>query len=134
MNQTPSDTGSSRDQLSAASSPKYAAVNDPRLNAQSKPVVASNNAEQYTLQLMASGKMSDVQSYISAHNLSGKAQYYQTALNGKPWYMVTYGQYPTQAQAQAALQQLPANLQHHQPWVKSFATIQQEVKSGRVVA
>lgn len=130
-------------------SPVKMAISDPRLSNQAKPVIASMTqpqplsdqqarpaiaAQSYTMQLMASANITDVKSFISAHNLGSKAQYFRTEMDGKPWYMVTYGQYPTQAKAESALKQLPQDLQRHNPWVKSFATVQKEVRTQRVMA
>jgi len=121
------------------------AIHDPRLSSNAQPVVATaapqvptnntaaNTNNGYTVQLMASDKLSDVKDYIAAHQLDGKANYYQTQLNGKPWYMLTYGQYPTETQAEAALQNMPINLQHHHPWVKSVTIVQQEVQLQKVI-
>ena len=123
-------------------------VSDPRLSSNSDPVaatesknktaapmkVASNNSGAYTIQLMGSDKLNDVKTFTAAHHLSDSAHYYRTQLNGKSWYMLTYGQYPTAMQAEAALQKLPGNLQNHHPWVKSFATVQKEVQMQKITA
>lgn len=126
-------------------------VHDPRLSTGAKPVVAAmNNSESapaaapavanaspqqgYTVQLMASAKLSDVKDYIVAHHLEGKANYFETKLDGKPWYMLTYGNYSTVQKAQLALQDLPQNMQNHHPWVKSTALVEKEVQQQKVIA
>ncbi|EKD77138.1 MAG: hypothetical protein ACD_42C00469G0002 [uncultured bacterium] len=88
----------------------------------------------FTVQLMASNKLSDAKEFIAAHHLGDKAQYFETALNGKPWYMVTYGNYATEQEALAALNHLPLDLKRHQPWVKSVATVEKEVRLKKVIA
>lgn len=119
--------------------------------ASTQPMMAANNAGEsvnpsenvarvaqheggYTVQLLASAKQSDIIDYISAHHLGTKAHAYETHLNGKPWYMLTYGHYQSERQAHMALRELPADMQHHQPWVKSFATVEKEVMTQKVVA
>lgn len=131
-------------------------INDPRLSSHSHPVVASitkdaaatatspavttpvkvasNTQGEYTIQLMGSDQLSDVKAFTSAHHLGNKAHYYRTQMHGKSWYMLTYGQYPTATQAEAALQKLPENLQNHHPWVKAFATVQKEVQMQKLNA
>lgn len=88
----------------------------------------------YTLQLLGSADVNDIKTYISAHHLGTKAHYYRTEYQGKTWYMLTYGHYSTEQNAKMALRELPASLQHHQPWVKSLATLEKEVSLQKVVA
>lgn len=117
-------------------------INDPRLASNAHPVVASyapakvalNTTEKYTIQLMGSDRLSDVKAFTAAHHLGNKTHYYRTQLNGKSWYMLTYGQYSTAKQAEAALRGLPDNLQNHHPWVKAFATVQKEVRMQKITA
>ena len=87
----------------------------------------------YTMQLMASNHLSDVKAFMAQHNLNNKAQYHVTERDGQPRYIVTYGNYQTQDEAVAALQQLPPDLQANHPWVKSFASVQQETQGSRVI-
>lgn len=98
--------------------------------------VAMANTQQagFTVQLMASSEMSDVKSFAAAHHLGSNAHYYQTALNGKPWYMLTYGHYETRQDALVAMQALPKSDDVNHPWVKSLATIDKEVALKKVVA
>ncbi|HLB56908.1 MAG TPA: SPOR domain-containing protein [Coxiellaceae bacterium] len=151
-------------ETTAAASPPIAqehhAISDPRLSPNAKPRIASaqpkSNAsadmsvlipsspqqtnptvatnQKYTVQLLASNKLSDLKSFVAVHNLGNKAAYFETKLDGKPWFMLTYGQYNSAVQAELALQNLPKSLQHHQPWVKSLAIVHQEVKQQKVIA
>lgn len=129
-------------------------IHDPRLLSSSQPVVASaskevsaantaanapvkvasNNKGEYTIQLMGSDQLNDVKAFTASHHLGNQAHYYRTQLNGKSWYMLTYGQYSTAMQAEAALKKLPEDLQNHHPWVKAFATVQKEVQMQKVTA
>lgn len=89
----------------------------------------------YTLQLMASANPNDLKDYMAAHRITASnTRTYKTMYEGKSWYMLTYGAYSSESKAHLALQELPSNLQRHQPWVKSFATIQKEVAEQKVVA
>lgn len=124
---------------------KYHAINDPRLMSDAKPEVAAMNAsgqtsmnstsataQSYTIQLLASDKVNDITSYVLDHKLGHTAQYYRTEMHGKPWYMLTYGRYSSEQHAHFALTQLPQDLTRHHPWVKSFATVQKEVRTQEV--
>lgn len=97
-------------------------------------VKIAKNDKGYTLQLLASANASDIKNYVTAHHLGSKAESYRTEYQGKSWFMLTYGHYNTAHDAELALHELPANLQHHQPWVKSVATIEKEVNLQKVVA
>lgn len=101
------------------------------ITAQASAPAGSNG---YTLQLLASADLGDIKNYTHAHHLAAGSHYYQTEYQGKPWYMLTYGHYDNAQAAHTALRELPNNLQHHQPWVKSMATIEKEVTLQKVVA
>lgn len=88
----------------------------------------------FTVQLMASNKLSDIKTFIADNQLGQKAQYFRTAMDGQPLYLLTYGKYQTEAEANAALSRLPANLKQHQPWVKSFAVVNEEVRMQKIMS
>lgn len=96
--------------------------------------VASDDRGDFTMQLMASDKLSDLKTFSANNNLGSQASYYRTSLHGKPWYMLTYGRYSSEKQAISALTQLPNNLKSYHPWVKSFATVEEEVRQNKVIA
>jgi septal ring-binding cell division protein DamX len=106
----------------------------PKMEKASDTQIASNDEGNFTMQLMASDKMSDLKAFAAGHQLSGKVSYYRTELHGKPWYMLTYGKYNSEKQATTALAQLPSDLKSYHPWVKSFATVEEEVRLNKVIA
>lgn len=120
-------------------------LTDPRLASNAPPIVgtpsrsdnvklASVKSSDYTMQLMASNKLGDLKAFIAQNNLGKAAHYYETKMNGKPWYMLTYGDYHTEAQAQLAMQQLPKAAQDNHPWVKPLAIVKKEVRDQKVIA
>lgn len=112
-------------------------VSDPRLTHNAKPIVANQLAtastKGYTIQLMGSHDLKSINHFISAYNVQKQAHYYRTKLNGKPWYLLTFGNYETAQQAHNALSKLPKAMKQSQPWVKSMASIHREVKRQKVV-
>lgn len=129
---------------SDVSQPKTPEV-DPRLSSNAKPIVASaikpqsqavsaNDQNGFTVQLMASNRLGDIKAFIVEHKLKNKAHYFETTFKGKPWYMLTYGKYPTEQAALATLKNLPMNLKKQGPWVKSFTTIEKEIQLQKVIA
>ena len=124
---------------------------DPRLSSHAKPLTtsaevesakyygergmqAAQNNQTYTIQLLGSNHLSDLKYFTQDNNIVGKTQYFKTTLNGRSWYMLTYGSYASQAAAELALQKLPASLMSYHPWIKSLKTVQKEVKLQKVVS
>jgi DamX protein len=54
--------------------------------------------------------------------------YYETTFQGKPWYQLLYGLYPTKQAAEKAAAELPENIRRAGPWIRKMSTIQQAIK------
>lgn len=94
------------------------AVATPKAEKSKNPDVASKT--QYTIQLMASASKATLEQYSKAHQLGSKAHYGVTQRQGKKWYVLTYGVYPSKAAAQQAINTLPAGVKAKHPWVKAM--------------
>lgn len=79
--------------------------------------------QHYTIQLTGASTNKNLHVFIKRHNLQTGAAYFQTYHNGKPWYVIVYGDYKTRAEAQAALQQLPSAIKAQHPWVRDYAGV-----------
>jgi septal ring-binding cell division protein DamX len=79
----------------------------------------------YTIQIAGSHSQSRFKTFIQNHadSLKGKSHLYRQRRNASPWYILTYGYYPTYAQARHDLHQLPSSLSEYSPWVKSCAAV-----------
>lgn len=84
----------------------------------------------YTLQLVGANSSKNIQTFIKMYGLQDKASYYQTYNNGKPWYVIVYGDYKTKAEAQAALKKLPAAVQAQHPWPRDYATVHTAIQKN----
>lgn len=82
----------------------------------------------YSVQLMGASNTQAVDSFVAEHGLAGKVWVYKTRFRGSPWYVVVQGDYAGSAQAKAAIRKLSPALLKGQPWPKSFAQIQKELK------
>lgn len=91
--------------------------------------VAAQEAQRYTLQLIGSSDRDAVIRYIHDRNISPDAAYYTTAREGRPWYVVVYGNYPDRAAAQAALLNLPPNVHVTSPWIRQFGDIKSHLSA-----
>ena len=66
-----------------------------------------------------------VRRYLAENFKDGEAGYFAFELDGKTWYTVVYGDYPSHSQAIAAGTDLAGRLQGPKPWVRKVAIIQQ---------
>lgn len=82
----------------------------------------------YSIQLMGASNTQAVDSFVAEHGLAGKVWVYKTRFRGSPWYVVVQGDYTNSTQAKAAIRKLSPDLLKGQPWPKSFAQIQKELK------
>jgi len=81
----------------------------------------------FTLQLFSTGNREPWQRYVDAHSTVPSLAGYETQRNGVPWYVVVYGSYATQADAEVAARDLPANLGKTEPWIRTFKAVQQSI-------
>jgi len=88
----------------------------------------SQDPSHYTLQLLGGQTEAGIQRFIRDHKLSGKAVYYRTTRNQRPWYVLVYNSYPDYTSAKAAIATLPASLRKTRPWPRSFAGIHAELQ------
>ncbi len=88
---------------------------------------ASQPGSNYALQVLGTGSESAAQAFIRQQG--AEYHYFKKTLNGKPLYVVTYGNFANRAAAQAAIKTLPAKVQAGKPWPKTFSSIQQEAQA-----
>lgn len=100
---------------------KVAAKNSP-YNEAEKHLLAKPKTH-FTIQLGGANSSKNIQAFINKHGLQSQATYFQTYNNGKPWYVIVYGDYKTRAEAQAAIKALPPEVQKAHPWVRSLADV-----------
>ena len=85
--------------------------------------VMAQNPKYFTLQLASSQNRELIERYIDENNLHGKAGYYRSVRNGKEWYALVYGAFPTVGEANASITQLPEQLRKWSPWVRNIDDI-----------
>ncbi len=88
---------------------------------------ASQAGGNYALQVLGTGSESAAQAFVREQG--AEYHYFKKTLNGKPLYVVTYGNFANRAAAQAAIKALPAKVQAGKPWPKTFSSIQQEAQA-----
>jgi DamX protein len=86
----------------------------------------------YTLQLMGGHDRVALKHFVEQHELQTETWVYSVSYQGRPWYMLIYGNYASAIQAHAAIQQVPEVLRKMGPWIKSFLEVKKEIKNGNV--
>jgi len=84
--------------------------------------------DHYVVQLMAARDQQVLQQFIHDHALGSKAAVFSTRREGLPWHVLLYGLYANADVARATIQELPAGLRIHSPWIRSLASVQQAIR------
>jgi DamX protein len=58
--------------------------------------------------------------------------YYESTFQGKPWYQLLYGLYPTLQAAELAAKDLPENIRQAGPWIRRMGAIQKVINDRGV--
>ncbi len=126
-----------------APAPAKPAVSKPATTAAAKPAPApaakpasgggagsqwyrNQSGGNFVLQILGTGSEANAQAFIRQQG-GGDFRYFKKTLQGKPFYVVTYGSFPNRAAALAAVKKLPSKVQAGKPWPRTFASIQQEI-------
>jgi DamX protein len=94
----------------------------------------TQDPESYTIQIMGVHHEQSLLDFIKRNQAlkQGEVAYYETLFQGRPWYQLLYGIYPTKQAAQVAADELPENIRRAGPWMRRLATIQQAIKERRI--
>jgi len=76
----------------------------------------------FALQVVASSNMGNLKAFADAHQFSDK-WVAETTVNGKVWFVLLQGIYPTMDEAKQALEQVGAGLDTS-PWIRSVGSLQ----------
>lgn len=105
-----------------APTPARASVDDART-----AWLRSLPADHYVLQLLGAQEEATVKRFLSQYPSLRKVTYYKTWRQGKPWYVVVQGNYPSYEAAKAAVSQLPPGLRAQNPWVRKVEAVVREI-------
>ena len=87
---------------------------------------ASQSSSHYVVQVLNTAAEASAQAVVRQQGAD--YHYFKRQLQGKPNYVVTYGSFATRAAAQAAMAKLPAKVQAGKPWLRTIASVRQEIK------
>lgn len=80
---------------------------------------AQANGREYTIQLLASHRVSDLHDFVKKNKLEAKTRIYQVKYQDSIWYVLTMGRYVDYSKANAEVKGLPKTLSSLNPWVRT---------------
>jgi len=89
----------------------------------------SQPGSRVALQILATRSEVSAKAFVAQNG--SDYRYFMKMHQGAPLYVVTYGVFSSREAANAALKSMPAKIQAGKPWPKTFASIQQEITTGR---
>ncbi|MFK3790026.1 AAA family ATPase [Pseudomonas piscis] len=83
----------------------------------------------YVVQILGTSSEATAQNFVKEQG--GEYRYFKKVLNGKPLYVITYGNFASRDAAVSAIKSLPAKVQAGKPWPRTVASVQQELATAR---
>lgn len=84
-----------------------------------------DNAE-FTMQLIGVRDRARLDPLIAKFSDRNAVDVVQTTYQGRPWFVLIYGQFPTRALAQSASSSLPSDFAGQELWIRTFAAVRQD--------
>jgi DamX protein len=91
--------------------------------------IIGSPASNYVVQILGASSETNIQNYIEKENMDLSAGYFETTLNGKPWFVVLVGNFTDRPSATAAMNNLPDTAKAYGPWVRPMAEIQAAINA-----
>ncbi|WP_069472543.1 AAA family ATPase [Candidatus Marithrix sp. Canyon 246] len=82
------------------------------------------NPNNYTLQILGTHELRNLQKFTKRYSDITEFAMFKTTYRNKDWYVLVYGIYSSRTEAQAALQNMPAELRNTKPWIRGIASVQ----------
>ncbi|WP_144392983.1 SPOR domain-containing protein [Pleionea sediminis] len=83
----------------------------------------------WVIQLSGFSRLDSAAQFIKQNMKVGELHFYRTNRFGGDWYVVVLGPFKQKNDALSAKDKLPTELKQRQPWLKSVADVQQEIRS-----
>lgn len=85
--------------------------------------------KQFVLQLLGAESRGNIDKFVASVGKGQRVLIYHTRLRGKPWTIVLTGPYPSKEAAVAAVAQMPEAMRKQQPWPRSVANVQADIRA-----
>nr|WP_288910929.1 AAA family ATPase [uncultured Pseudomonas sp.] len=113
----------------AAAKPAPAPATKPATQAAGGNWYAGQAPGSYVVQILGTSSEASAQKFVKEQG--GEYRYFKKMLNGKPLYVITYGNFANRDAAVSAIKALPAKVQAGKPWPRTVASVQQELAATR---
>ena len=89
----------------------------------------SQKASAYTVQIIGVSSEKNLLDFVKRNPLlkPDELAYYESTFNGKPWFQLLYGIYPSRQAARAAADKLPEHIQQAGPWIRQISSVQEVI-------
>lgn len=104
----------------------------PELVATASPFVErllQASPDTYVVQLLASHSESNIRKFVAELGSDQTAGYFETRFQGKPWFVAVLAVFDDRNQASRAIASMPAKLRSNEPWIRSVAGIQSDIRA-----
>jgi DamX protein len=88
----------------------------------------SYSSTNYTVQIVGASSEANIQAFVRTAQLSPAAGYFETRLNGKPWFVVIAGNFSDKEAATVFLSALPDSAKASGPWVRGLRGVQSDIQ------
>ncbi len=89
--------------------------------------LAAQEPAHYTIQIIAAHDPRAIADTAQAQAYFAALAQYRRLRNGRDWYVLVHGSYPSLEAAVAARERLPASLEPYGPWIRSFGSVQKQL-------
>ena len=84
----------------------------------------------WTLQLVGSRERASIDAFLRRHHIAPPYAVFERELDGRPWYSLVAGSYPSRDAAVAARSRLPAAIARGGVWPRTFASIRKQMQGN----
>ncbi len=126
---TPTPQASPAPTVAVAPRPVAAPSRDSTVSSAAQSWYSQQPGSRYLVQVVGTRAEKNAKALVQEYG--GEFRYFVKNHQGKPLYVVTYGSFASRAQAVDAVKRLPAKLQAGKPWVRSFSSVQGEIRSAQ---
>lgn len=92
--------------------------------------ILSWQANEYTIQLLGVSSEKAARDFVAEQSNRNDLLVFRSKRQGRDWFVVITGRYPSSAQARQAIARLPSGQRDAGPWPRDLKTIQNEIKSA----
>ncbi len=93
--------------------------------------ILERSGSHYTIQLIGSYDPAVIRDFVAKNNLGSSAKEFYVVSEGKPWFMLIRGDYPSEKAALHAMQQLPESMASQHPWLREYDDVQESIVTRR---